>query len=131
VLVTSLKEATESAFNWVKTNVTESAEDIAGFFQDVGAYTKTIAEGLVNFCDTSAEDAVTYLKLGAEEAAALLKNTFNRSVSEVGTYLKSVGGYSEDVTKAALESAGYAVDEVETWIDSAKTVVNGIWKWLT
>ncbi|MBZ5715953.1 beta/gamma crystallin-related protein [Nannocystis pusilla] len=108
----TLKAAGETAFKWVKENVTAVAQEAAKFFQDVGAKNADIARGLVNTFGTTAEQAVKYLNVGADEAAKILKNTFNKSAEEVGKFLKDVGGYTDTAVNAALSGAGYAANEV-------------------
>ncbi len=49
----------------------------------------------------------------AEQAAAILKGTFQRPAEEVYHALQSVYGVSEDAAKAVLGGVGYAADEIE------------------
>lgn len=116
-LTASIAEATKMAFDWVKSNITSSAANIAKVFQNAGAATANIATGLVAFCGTTAEDAVTYLSLSATEAASLLKNTFNKSIDDVGDYLADVGDYSDDTIEKALKGAGWTASQASNWAE--------------
>ncbi len=120
----ALKQAGQVAFDWVKQNVTAVAEQAAKFFQDVGAKSEDIAKGLVNSFGSTAEDAVKYLHLGADESAKLLRNTFGRSAEQVGKFLKDVGGYTDSAINTALGGAGYAANEVK---DVMGTIFGGSW----
>ena len=123
-VLAALKQAGQVAFQWVKENVTAVAQDAAKFFQDVGAANEAIAKGLVNTFGTSAEEAVKYLHIGADEAAKILKNTFGRSAEQVGKYLKDVGGYTDSAVNTALSGAGYAANEVKGVMG---TIFGGSW----
>jgi len=123
-LLGSLAEAGEAAFNWVKTNVTASAEAASKFFQDVGADAEAIAVGAVNYMGATASDAVGYLNLGANEAAGVLKDGFGWTADQTGRWLHDVGGFGDTAVNGALNGAGYAADEVADFMGD---VFGGSW----
>lgn len=59
----------------------------------------------------------------AEQAALILKDTFQRPAEEVFHALQSVYGVSEDAAKTVLGGAGYAADEIED-------IANAVGDWL-
>ncbi|EDM81096.1 VCBS [Plesiocystis pacifica SIR-1] len=123
-LLGSIAEAAQIAFDWVKTNVTAVAEDAAKFFENAGAAAADIAEGLVSSFGVAAGDAVGMLSVGAQEAASILKNSFNWSVDQTGRWLKDAGGFADDAVSSALSGAGYAASEVG---DFMADVFGGSW----
>ncbi|MCB9766391.1 MAG: hypothetical protein H6739_41835 [Alphaproteobacteria bacterium] len=123
-LIGSLKAAGEAAFNWVKSNVTQSAQAASKFFQDVGAKAEDIAKGTVRFMGATASDAVKYLGLGASESARILKDGFGWTVDQTGRWLKDVGGFADTAVDGALKGVGYAAGEVGDFMGK---VFGGSW----
>lgn len=96
-LAESLKEAGEAAFNWVKYNVTETAEEAGALFKAVGAEASAIARGLVGTFGIAEGDAVKVMAVGAEEAERILKEAFEWTDDEVGRWMDDAGDYFKAV----------------------------------
>ncbi|MCA9688179.1 MAG: LamG domain-containing protein, partial [Myxococcales bacterium] len=123
-LLGSIVQAAQIAFDWVKTNVTAAAQDVAKVFENVGASSVAIAQGLVTSFGIGAGEAVSYLSVGANEAAGILKDGFGWSVTQTGQWLKDVGGYTDTAVNSALNGAGYAANEVADFMGD---VFGGSW----
>jgi hypothetical protein len=110
-----IKEAAEIVIGFCKT-IPDLAGDVAKTTQlalSWGLGKASAAFGLAAQYCISPAAATRFVTDNAQEAAAILKDTFQRPAEEVYHVLQSMYGASEDAAKAVLGGVGYAADEIE------------------
>jgi hypothetical protein len=120
-----LHTASTVVLEWLEQNVTAVGEDAAMLLRSAGADVDTIATGLVSVYGMSTKNAVKALKVGAEESARILKETFKWSAEKTGKFLKDTLKCSQKEVEKALKGAGYATKEVEKFVKDSWDTVSG------
>ena len=118
----TLGRAFKEAFEWVKDNLTDLAEEAVEIFKSAGAAVADIAKNVFATYEVAVEELIGYLGTGLEEAAAILKGLLS-DVTAAAETLGAVFGEAAGAVKAALSSVGYDVANVagDVWdaIDDA------------
>jgi hypothetical protein len=106
----------EPAYTWVKGNVTQAADVATKLFQDLGVSNPIVAKNISKVYNVSAENAVSYLGVGASEAATILNQTFGRPIKEVSSYLQKTYNLKDEALSSTLKAGGFAADAVSKFM---------------
>lgn len=128
-LTGAVREATNAAVSWVKTNVTSIIDDAGQLFKQVGADANRVANGFKDGWGA-----------GANEVARVMRSSYGWTVEQTGTFLRDVYGLGAEAIASALNGAGYAADSVkdlfddwggefEDWIEDNLDPTNWDWPW--
>ncbi len=104
-----LAQALEAAFDWVKNNVTDLAEDAVELFKSAGASIANIAKNVYATFDVAAHELIGYLEVNINEAAGILKDALNLTVTEAA---KTLGAAFNEGSAAVKDALGTAYTNV-------------------
>ncbi|MDJ0836401.1 MAG: hypothetical protein QNK37_07760 [Acidobacteriota bacterium] len=111
-----MEDAARSTFSWIQDHVTSNYEKAAGMFKEANARVNKIAEQLEDVYNVTPEQAATAATNSPQEAAGILKNTFDYSVGQVGEYLADTGEFSESEIGDVLRGIGFSSGSVGNWL---------------
>lgn len=119
-----LGKAMKAAFEWVKNNLTDLAEEAVELFKSAGAAMADIARHTYEIFSVGAQELIGYLGTGLTEAAAILKDALGFVASEAAEVLGSAFGAAASAVKSALAGVGYAADEIEGIADEVWNAID-------
>lgn len=106
----------------IEMGIVTGVDNVAGVFKDAYQVGAQKAAELVKMAGGTAEDALDAISdvydLGADELANIGEN-LGMGASAVGDFLKNTGGYTDEVVSAALQGAGYSVEQVWDYMKQA------------
>ena len=113
----------KQAYEWVRDNLTNIAEEAVAIFKTAGAAVADIAKNVYATFDTTAQEVIGFLGGTINEAAEILRDALNLVAEEAAEVLGAAYGVGADAVKAALGVAGYTASEIA---NVATTVWDGI-----
>jgi len=102
------------AYEWVRDNLTNVAEEAIELFKTAGAAVADIAKNVYATFDTTAQEVIGFLGGTINQAADLLRGSLNLLASETAEILGAAYGVGETAVRAALSFAGYAASEISS-----------------
>lgn len=104
----------KQAYEWVRDNLTDLAEEAVEIFKAAGVAVADIAKNVYATFDASAREVISFVGGTINQAADLLRNSLNLAVSEAAQVLGAAYGVGETAVRAALGAAGYVADEINS-----------------
>ncbi len=104
----------KQAYEWVRDNLTDVAEEAVELFKSVGAAAADLAKNIYATFDATAQEVISFVGGTINQAADLLRNTLSLAASEAAQVLGAAYGVGVDAVKAALGAAGYITAEIES-----------------
>ena len=123
MLEAQLKSASTVVFQWVEDNVTRVASEAARLFESVGADEGAIAKQLTKVYNLDVDDAVKLVADSGEEAAKIMKDTFDMSAKQVSKALDKTWKMGKKDIEKAMKKAGFSSKSIE---NAFKSVWNSI-----
>ncbi len=108
-----LGKALKAAFDWVKNNLIDIAEEAVELFKSAGAAIADIAKNVYEVFDVGAQELIGYLGTGINEAASILKDALAFAAAEAAEVLGAAFGATADTVKSALAGVGYAAEAID------------------
>jgi len=119
----TLGQAVKAAFDWVKNNLTDLAEEAVALFKSAGAAVADIATNVYEMFDVAVDELIGYLGTGINEAASILKDSLGLAAEAAAKALGTAFGAASAAVKNALSGVGYDLADIadEVWgtIDDA------------
>lgn len=119
-----LGKAMKAAFEWVRNNLTDLAEEAVELFKSAGAAAIDIAKHTYEIFNVGAQELIGYLGTGLTEAAAILRDALGFLASEAAEILGSAFGAAAGSIKSALAAAGYVASEIDSIADDVWNAIN-------
>lgn len=104
----------KQAYEWVRDNLTDLAEEAVEIFKTAGAAVADIAKNVYATFDTTAQEVISFVGGTINQAADLLRNVLGLVAAEAAQILGAAYGVGADAVRAALSVAGYVAGEISS-----------------